>query len=79
MELIVAFITSVWSNRSPREAEVELLQADPEFRLSGLKTDSLVRLDKIVTLSSNVISRRLGTLGPATQTKIGAMLHARSI
>src|SRR5438477_7138747 len=75
IELIVAFITSVLTNRSPRGAEVELLQMDPEFRSSGLKVDSLIRLDKLVTLSSNVISRRLGTTGPVTQTKIDAMLR----
>jgi mRNA interferase MazF len=74
-ELIVAFITSVLTNRSPRGAEVELTQSDSEFRSSGLKVDSLIRLDKLVTLSSDVISRRLGTTGPATQIRIGAMLR----
>src|SRR3954451_6902914 len=74
-ELIVAFITSVLSNRSPRGAEIELLQTDPEFGLTGLKTDSLVRLDKLVTISSDVISRRLGMIGSATQTRIAAMLR----
>src|SRR5213592_3682371 len=49
-ELIVAFITSVLTNRSPRGAEVELLRSDPEFRVTGLKADSLIRLDKLVTL-----------------------------
>lgn len=75
LELIVAFITSVLTNRSPRGAEVELLQSDPEFPVSGLKVDSLIRLDKLVTLSSNTISRRLGTVGPTTQSKIDAMLR----
>jgi mRNA interferase MazF len=75
LEVIVAFITSVLSNRSPRGAEVELLQSDPEFRVTGLKVDSLVRLDKLVTLSGDLISRRLGAIGPATQTSIAAMLR----
>jgi mRNA interferase MazF len=74
-ELMVAFITSVMTNRSSRGADVELLQSDPEFRMSGLKADSLVRLDKIVTLSSNIITRRLGTIGPAIQARIGATLR----
>src|SRR5687767_13684308 len=74
-ETIVAFITSVMTNRSPRGAEVELLQSDPEFRVSGLKVDSLVRVDKLVTLSSSLISRRLGVIGPTTQSRIAAMLH----
>jgi mRNA interferase MazF len=74
-ELIVAFITSVLSNRSPRGAEIELLHSDPEFRVSGVKEDSLIRLDKLVTLSSNMIFRRLGTIGPATRSKTEAMLR----
>src|SRR2546422_6337121 len=61
-ELVLAFITSVLTNRSPRGADVELLRSDPEFHLSGLKVDSLIRLDKLVTLSRSVISRRLGTI-----------------
>lgn len=43
-ELILAFITSVLTNRSPRGAEVELLLPDSEFRDTGLKADSLIRL-----------------------------------
>jgi mRNA-degrading endonuclease toxin of MazEF toxin-antitoxin module len=60
----------VLTNRSTRGAEVELVRSDPEFRVTGLKTDSLIRPDKLVTLSREVISRRLGTTAPATKTKI---------
>lgn len=74
-ELTVAFITSVLTNRSPMGAEVELLRSDPEFRGTGLKADSLVRLDKLVTLSRGAIARRLGTTGPATRSKMAAMLR----
>jgi len=74
-ELILAFITSVLGNRSPRGAEVELLQSDPEFSLTGLKADSLIRLDKLVTLSASVISRRLGKAGLATKGRVAAMLR----
>jgi mRNA interferase MazF len=75
-EVILAFITSVLTNRSARGAEVELLRSDPEFPATGLKVDSLVRLDKLVTLSRNIISRRLGATGPATRTKIAAGVRA---
>jgi hypothetical protein len=50
-------------------------QSDPEFRVSGLKVDSPIRLDKLVTLSSNVIRRHLGTTGPAKKMRIAAMLR----
>src|SRR5438876_24872 len=63
-EIIVAFVTSVLTNRSPRGAEVAVLQNDPEFRATGLKTDSLIRFDKLVTLERTVVKRRLGAVGP---------------
>lgn len=50
-ELVVAFITSVMTNHSPRRAEVPLVHSDIEFPVTGLKADSLLRLDKLVTLS----------------------------
>lgn len=74
-ELILAFITSVLTNRSPRGAEVELPRRNPEFPVTGLKADSLIRLDKLVTLSSSVVSRRLGKVGPVTKSTIAAMLR----
>src|SRR5688572_28792516 len=74
-ELILAFLTSVLTNRSPRAAEVELLTADAEFATTGLKADSLIRLDKLVTLTGGVVSRRLGTVGPTTKGSIAAMLR----
>lgn len=74
-ELILAFITSVLTNRSPHGTEVEMLRSDPEFRATGLKGDSLIRLDKLVTLSRSIIRRRLGTTGPGTRQKMATMLR----
>ena len=74
-DVIVAFISSVLTNRSPRSAEVELLRSDPEFASSGLKVDSLIRLDKLATLSRSIVSRRLGTAGTTTSSNIGTMLR----
>jgi mRNA interferase MazF len=74
-ELILAFITSVLTNRSPRGAEVELLRSNPEFRVAGVKADSLIRLDKLVTLSRSIVTRRLGKVGPITKTATAAMLR----
>jgi mRNA interferase MazF len=74
-EVILAFITSVLTNRSPRGAEVELLTSGPEFQLAGLKVDSLVRVDKLVTLAAGMVSRRLGRLGPVSKTMVTDMLR----
>ncbi len=74
-ELTIAFITSVLTNRSPRGAEVEVAPTDPEFQATGLKTGSLIRMDKLVTRSRAGFSRRLGTTGPSTQAILSAMLR----
>jgi mRNA interferase MazF len=74
-EVILAFITSVLTNRSPRGAEVELRRADTEFGVTGLKADSLVRLDKLVTVSVKLISRRLGKIGPVTHAAMAEKLR----
>lgn len=74
-EIIVAIITSVMTNHSARRAEVVLVKSDAEFAVSGLKADSLIRLDKLVTLSATLITRRLGHAGPGTKAKINDMLR----
>ena len=74
-EVILAFITSVMTNRSLRGAEVELVRGNAEFHITGLKVDSLIRLDKIVTLATAVVSRRLGKAGPVTLNALGSMLR----
>lgn len=74
-ELIIAFITTVLTNRSARGADVELVRSDPEFRTSGLKADSLIRTDNLVTVSRTVISRRLGVTGSLTRAKLDATLR----
>ncbi|MCC7291630.1 MAG: type II toxin-antitoxin system PemK/MazF family toxin [Phycisphaerales bacterium] len=73
-ELLIAFVTSVMTNRSPRGAEVELLPDDAEFAATGLKVSSLLRLDKVATVSRTVILRRLGALGRTTKaTALGKL------
>jgi hypothetical protein len=50
-------------------------RGDPEFGVTGLKVDSLLRMDKLMTLSTALIARRLGVAGPATQVQIRSMLR----
>jgi hypothetical protein len=49
-----------------RGAEVQLSHNDLEFGTTGLRADSLVRLDKLVTLTRTTVARRLGSVGPIT-------------
>lgn len=45
---------------------VVLASVDEEFRLTGLDRRSTIRLTRIATLSSALVRRKLGQLGPAT-------------
>lgn len=59
-DLVVAFISS-----KTREQEGFLLKTtDKHFKLTGLKVDSLVRFDKLATLSKTLILGELGALHP---------------
>ncbi len=43
--------------------EFVLDSSDPEFIITGLKVDSKVRVTRIATLESRLLTRRLGKLG----------------
>jgi len=68
-DVIVAFILSRISRSDPR-AEHVLDPTENEFRATGLKGRSLVRLNKVATLHRALVRRRLGRIGPATQRAV---------
>lgn len=60
-DVILAFIsTQIPTNPSPNTVILET--TDPDFQTTGLKTTSVIRLDKIATIESSLITRRLGKL-----------------
>jgi mRNA interferase MazF len=60
-DVILAFISSlVPSQASP--ASVFLETKDTSFHKTGLKTGSVIRLDKIATIERSLITRRIGHL-----------------
>jgi len=63
-DVILAFIsTQIPSQLSP--TSILLTNTDPDFQQTGLKTDSVIRLDKLATIERRVITRRLGKLSPS--------------
>lgn len=73
--VVLAFITSV----VPEQLEETDLVVDPESEEgagSGLKVRSALRLHRIVTLSTSVIRRNLGTLSPDLEGRVASMLAA---
>ncbi len=60
-DVILAFISSVIP-ATFAAYDLPLLPADSDFSQSGLKVPSVIRLNKLVTLDRQLITRRIGTL-----------------
>jgi len=73
-DALLAFITSRVQPQFP-PSSCALLPADPEFRRTGLKVASRVRLDRLVTLHVSLVHRRLGQIGPRMTACVDAALR----
>ena len=71
--MILAFISSQVRVKGPCELLIGL--SDSEFAASGLRVASLIRLDRLVTLIDGLLLRRLGRVGPRTQSGVDAALR----
>ena len=65
-DAILAFVSSQLS-RTDSDEELLLEPSNSEFRATGLKTSTLIRLSKLATLNRWLIRRRIGKIGPSTQ------------
>jgi mRNA interferase MazF len=73
-DFILAFLSSQTGNgTSP--AEHMIAPSDVEFGVTGLKSASLIRLDKLATLHRALIQRRIGRLGPQTTQAVNHALR----
>ena len=73
-DVIVAFISS----KIPPEifdTDVVIARTHLEFPLTGLKVDSVVKLDKVATLSKNLIIGEIGEIGPKLKDEINKKLR----
>ena len=73
-DLILAFITSQTTGSDPRSTCL-LRSGDAKFAQTGLKVDSLVRLDKPDTLHRRLVLRRLGQISPNTTELVNSALR----
>src|SRR3954469_16722479 len=60
--VVVAFITSQVA--SPEVSDLIIDSTDADFAITGLKVSSSIRLHRLITISSSLISRQLGRLSP---------------
>jgi mRNA interferase MazF len=68
-DILLALITSRISQATPSFDEI-IERADADFTPSGLKTRSVVRLSRLVTVEAAVISARLGRLSRSRMAQI---------
>lgn len=73
-DVVLAFVTSRADAAFP-EAECVLPPSDPEFRTTGLKVASRIRLNKLATLHRTLVRRRLGRIGPHTRRGVDRALR----
>jgi mRNA interferase MazF len=73
-DVMVAFISSQIPE-APSPSDVIITKKHPEFKLTGLKTDSVVKLDKLATLLKDLVLGELGELGKKLRTEINAKLE----
>ena len=74
-DVILAAVSSVVRGATwPTDYLVDV--SHPEFRLTGLKVASVVRLHKLASIEASILLRRLGRIGPRMQADIDPLLRA---
>jgi len=68
-DVVVAFISSRIEKYEP-ETDILISKSHPEFHLTGLKTDSVLKLSKIATLHKRLIAGEIGTIGEQLREEI---------
>ncbi len=73
-DVILAFISSVFdiSNLLPTDELWRTTEAD--FKLTGLKKDSVFKMDKLATVEDSIILGEIGEVPLQLQTKLDAKL-----
>jgi mRNA interferase MazF len=77
-DFVVAFITTA-AAASGLPSAIAIGPTHPAWKKTGLKTSSIIRADKLVTLNDSVISGAIGILPPdilgAVRNKLKALLQ----
>lgn len=73
-QVVLAFITS--KVVTPTDFDLVLNTHDTDFTTTGLRVSSTLRLHRLVTVSTSIISRELGVLPPRLQGEVNVRLRA---
>ncbi|MDO8492025.1 MAG: type II toxin-antitoxin system PemK/MazF family toxin [bacterium] len=71
-DVILIFISSITKNQNG--FDVLISEKSSDFKKTGLKTESLVKCDKIATLEKKVLLGEIGILPPNTMQEISKKL-----
>jgi len=72
-DVVVAFISSKTSQLS--DVDVLITRNHPEFSQTGLKTDSILKLDKVATVLKELVIGELGELGSELRQEVNNKLR----
>lgn len=73
-DLILVAISSV-SRGALSPTDHAIGTAHPEFRQTGLRVPSVLRVHKLVAVHCSVVVRLLGYIGPQLQSEVDRLLH----
>ncbi len=59
--VVIAFVTSQ-INKATELSDLLIKDDDPNFKVTGFKVSSAIRLHRLVTIPANIIRRQLGDL-----------------
>jgi mRNA interferase MazF len=72
--VVISFITSQIAGAS-EPSDLRIITTDPDFELTGLKLDSVIRLHRLVTIPTRLIQRQLGVLPDSYQSVLEQKLR----
>ena len=72
-DVLVAFISSVVEKKE--DDDLLIPKDHPDFEGTGLKKDSVIKLDKLATISRKIVLGRLGDLPPALLEEVNKKLR----
>ena len=72
-DVVAAFISS--KTDKPKPIDIAIDEENPEFKITGLKLTSTLKLDKIATISKELILGEIGELGPKLKKEVNRKLR----
>lgn len=72
--VVLAFVTSAVPT-NPSTTDLIIASSDADFLQTGLKVSSAIKLHRLVTVSTSLVKRHLGSLSAAQRAKVDQRLR----